>query len=73
MNPDLLDLDFPIGDVPDLSGRPRSSEETDRWQAENRLLRRMRGEDTRGFLPATQPFTIEDWPVAPRATSNQSR
>lgn len=63
MNPDLLELDLPFGEVPDLSPRERSPEENDRWQMENRRLRLSRGDRDSGFLPSGEPFTMEGWPL----------
>jgi len=71
MNPDLLDLDLPTGVVPDLPDRVPTPEETDRWQAENRRLRRLRGDAAAGFEPAGEPFTMEDWPLAPHGPGDR--
>lgn len=64
MNPELLDLDLPVGPVPDLPPRIPTPEETDAWQAENRSLRRLRGDTSRGFTPAEHPFVLDlsTWP-----------
>ena len=66
MNPDLLDLDLPLGPLPDLPERVRSAEENDRWHRENRRLRLLRGDTAMGFLPVEVPFTMDDWPLQER-------
>ncbi len=60
MNPDLLELDLPVGTLPDLPHRVRSVEENDRWQRENHQLRLQRGDTTTGPCPAEEFFTMED-------------
>jgi len=59
MNPDLLDLDLPEGEVPELPARPVDPLETERWQRENRRLRLLRGDRSPGFTPVGEPFVIE--------------
>ena len=63
MNPELLELDLPFGVIPDLSDRVRSFEENDRWHAENRLLRFLRGDFAMSPGPVEVPFTTDEWPL----------
>lgn len=67
MNPDLLNLRLPLGEIPALPDPVRSFEENDRWHLENHRFRLLRGEDTRSFLPSDERFTMEDWPLDPEA------
>jgi hypothetical protein len=60
MNSDLLELDLPVGTLPDLPDRVRSAEENDRWQSENHQLRLQRGDTARGPCPVEVFFTRED-------------
>ena len=60
MNPDLLDLELPIGEIPELAPRHCSAEQNDHWQLENRRLRLLRGDDNSGLYPVPIPFTMED-------------
>jgi len=63
MNPDLLDLDLPVGVFPDLPDEVCSVEENERWHQENHRLRLLRGDTAMGPPPAEVPFVIEgDWP-----------
>lgn len=63
MNPDLLDLDLPVGAPLYLPDRVHSVEENDRWQTENHRLRLLRGDTAMGTCPVEMPFTMEDWPL----------
>lgn len=63
MNPDLLDLELPVGELPVLTNQVRSVEENDLWQTENHRLRRQRGDTATGHCPVEVPFTMEDWPL----------
>lgn len=63
MNPDLLELDLPVGTLPDLPDQVRPVEENDRWQSENHRLRLLRGDTAMGPCPVEAPFTMEEWPL----------
>ena len=63
MNPDLLNLDLPVGKLPVLPDRVRPVEENDRWQSENHRLRIQRGDSSTGHCPVEVPFTMEEWPL----------
>lgn len=60
MNPDLLDLDLPFGEFPDLSPRQSSPEENDAWHLENRKMRLLRGDTDSGFSPVSAFFSMEE-------------
>lgn len=60
MNPELLDLDLPFGDLPALSPRNASPEENDAWHRENRKMRLLRGDLDSGFSPVNAFFSMEE-------------
>ena len=66
MNPELLELDLPVGVLPKLPDRVRSVEENDRWHLESRRLRSLRGDLAMGPGPVEVPFTTEEWPLDQR-------
>jgi hypothetical protein len=60
MNRDLLDLDLPFGEFPDLSPRKSSPEENDAWHLQNRKMRLLRGDTDSGFSPVNAFFSLEE-------------
>jgi hypothetical protein len=60
MNTDLLELDLPFGEFPDLSPRQSSPEENDAWHLENRKMRLLRGDTDSEFSPVNAFFSMEE-------------